>query len=132
MAKILYPVKLPALCLLAVFIAGCTFSLPDSLPEREKVESLPVGEISPEIDYSAESPDCVTAAQRIEDSVVIGMALSDVRRLVGQPKTVLPGSWWWTSGFSIGGRPVVRFGFSGVEHGSVVSSFSIDRSDCPG
>lgn len=108
-------------------ISACSFSL----PQLEQAESIPVGTIKPEIDFSDENPDCATAAKRIEENLVVGMTLADVRRLVGEPRLVLPGLWAWNGDFSRKGRPAVRFslGGSGFDD-SPISSFSFESSNC--
>ena len=97
--------------------------------DEEKNSRVLVATIDPSLDYSGEVPDCKTAAQRIADNVQIGMRLADVRRVVGRPKIVFPGSWWWSDGFSLGGRPNVRFS-PGVSEAVEVSAVSIESSSC--
>jgi len=54
--KKLFPIiLLPVLGL----TSACTFSL----PTIEAPESIPVGTIKPELDFSDENPDCATAAK---------------------------------------------------------------------
>ena len=122
--KKLFPIiLLPVLGL----TSACTFSL----PKIEAPESIPVGTIKPELDFSDENPDCATAAKRIEENLVVGMALADVRRLVGEPRLVLPGLWAWNSDFSREGRPVVRYSLAGSGcDDSPISSFSFESSNC--
>ena len=97
--------------------------------EEEGDESIMLADIDPNLDYSDEVPDCKTAAQRIADNVQIGMRLADVRRVVGRPKFVFPGTWWWTEGFSTGGRPHVRFS-PGISEDVPISSVSTETSGC--
>ena len=101
---------------------------PDNKSRGDSNEIMLAG-FKPDLDYSSEVPDCRTAAQRIEDNVQIGMRLADVRRVVGRPKFVFPGSWWWTSGFSLGGLPNVRFA-PGLSEDVPVTGVSIDTSSC--
>ncbi len=97
--------------------------------EDDNDKTIMVADINPALDYSGEVPDCRTAAQRIAENVQVGMRMADVRRLVGRPKLVFPGSWWWTEGLSLGGRPNVRFSL-GVSENVSVSSVSSDSSKC--
>jgi len=97
--------------------------------EEDESSAILVASIDPNLDYSGEVPDCRTAAQRIEDNVQIGMSLADVRRVVGRPRVVFPGSWWWSDGLSLGGRPSVRF-TPGLSENVAVSSVSIESSSC--
>ncbi|OED44487.1 hypothetical protein AB833_01555 [Chromatiales bacterium (ex Bugula neritina AB1)] len=78
----------------------------DSQPAREKIDG---SKVKPELDYSKESPDCVTAGQRIADNLQVGMSQKDVLRLVGKPKFRLPGNWWWSFSFDKTGKPIVFF-----------------------
>lgn len=110
----------------AIVASGCTYTF----SEGEQIESIPVGSIKPDLDFSADAPDCVTAAQRIEDNLQIGMTLADVRRLVGPPRVVLPGSWWWTAGFGNEGLPNVRYAFGPGDDDVQISSVSTDSSSC--
>jgi len=97
--------------------------------DDEENGSVMVASIDHSLDYSGEVPDCKTAAQRIADNVQIGMRLAEVRRVVGRPKIVFPGSWWWSEGFSLGGRPNVRFS-PGLSEDVEVSAVSIESSSC--
>lgn len=108
-------------------MAGCTYTFSDS---EKVVASIPVGTVKPELDYSNDQPDCETTAQRIADNVQVGMTLADVRRLVGSPRVILPGSWWWTEGFSTKGRPHVRYPFGPSGDDVPVTSVSTDTSNC--
>lgn len=110
----------------AALLCGCSHNF-----SKEEVEaSIPAGTIKPDIDYSAESPDCETAAQRIAENIQVGMTLADVKRLVGKPRVVLPGSFWWTPGFSLSGKPTVRYAFGPAEDNVPVTAFSTDTSGC--
>ncbi len=109
--------------------AGCSYTF----SAADKIEIVPVNSVKPEIDHSTEAPDCITAAQRIEEHLVVGMTLADVRRLVGKPRLVLPGSWWWTAGFSnnrSGGKPIVRYAFGPGADDVPISSFGFDSHGC--
>ena len=97
--------------------------------EEEGNEAIMIADIDPNLDYSSEVPDCKTAAQRIADNVQVGMILADVKRVVGRPKFVFPGTWWWTEGFSVTGRPNVRFSPGGNDD-VPITSFSTESSGC--
>jgi len=117
----------PIVLFLALGIASaCTIKI----PERDQAVVIPEGTIKPELDFSEESPDCATAAKRIEENVVVGMTLADVRRVVGEPRLVLPGVWTWNSDFSRKGRPAVRFALGSGFDDEPVSSFSFESSGC--
>ena len=103
-----------ATAFMSLALAGCgsltSFSAPSSKKETESFPT-PILNVKPEIDYSSEYPSCIVAAQRLADNVEVGMSLKDVRRLVGQPRWMIPGSWWWSKSFSNAGKPRVRFGY---------------------
>lgn len=107
-------------------MAGCTYTFSG----QEEIAPIPVGTVKPELDYSSDAPDCETTAQRIEDNVQLGMTLADVRRLVGPPRVILPGTWWWTEGFSKDGLPHVRYPFGPSGDDVIVTSVSTDTSNC--
>ena len=86
--------------------------------------------VKPELDYSRESPDCITAAQRLADNVQVGMTLSEVTRLVGQPKLRVTGSWRWSKSFSRRGNPLVRFAFLPGRAHTVITGVVSDSSNC--
>ncbi len=110
-----------------ILVAGCTFTLPTD----EGVEVVPFNTIKPELDYSAESPDCELAAQRIKDNLVVGMTLADVKRLVGQPRLIMPGSWWWTAGFSKStGKPRVSYPLGPSADDVPITSFRSNTDGC--
>lgn len=88
------------------------------------------GTVKPELDYSSDAPDCKMAAQRITDNLQVGMTLGEVKRLVGQPRVILPGSWYWTPGFNNEGYPAVRYPFGPAEDNVRITSFSADTSRC--
>jgi len=116
----------------SAFVIGataCTFTIPTG-SEDENENTIPFGTIEPDLDYSNETPDCFTAAQRIEDYVVEGMTLADVRRLVGQPRVILPGTWYWTAGFTREGRPAVYYAFGPADDDVPVKSTSTATNLC--
>jgi len=86
--------------------------------------------VKPEIDYSGESPDCFTAAQRLADNVQVGMTLGEVTRLVGQPKWRITGSWRWSKTFGGAGKPLVRFPFQQGRAHMVITKVVSDSSNC--
>lgn len=106
-------------------LMGCV-----GLELKEKKATIPVGQIKPEVDFSAETPDCITAGERIAANLQEGMALGDVIRLVGKPGWKLPGSWWWTQSFDNVGKPFVKFDLGARSMDTAVKSFSADTSDC--
>lgn len=116
-------------------LASCTTTfgeLADDLGLQETVAETPAVKVKPELDYSAESPDCATAAARLAENIQVGMALSEVQRLVGKPKFKVPGSWWYASSFSKGGVPVVKFQFGSSIGTKPVKSFSAESDNCRG
>lgn len=118
------------IALIGSVLAGCTFNFQPKDATAEETKIIPVGSISPELDYSSESPGCEVAAQRIADNIQLGMAQKDVRRLVGQPRLVLPGTWYWSRGFSKEGLPLVRFKTSRADNTITVVSISAESSAC--
>ena len=111
----------------SIVLSGCTFTFGQETDAVAKQsDTIPVGTVKPDIDYSSEAPGCEVAAQRIADNLQIGMQLEDVTRLVGQPRLILPGVWLWTRAVSSSGRPKVRF----VIGTSKVSSFSAENDEC--
>ena len=106
---------------------ACTYQFK---AEEEPVVALPIGKIKPEIDYSNESPGCELAAERISAHVEVGMALVDVRRLVGQPQVILPSRWLWTKGFTVDGRPMVSHKGGPGDETAPITAFSTDTSAC--
>ncbi len=109
--------------------SGCSYTF----SAADKIEVVPVSALKPEIDYSAESPDCITAAQRIEEHLVVGMTLADVKRLVGKPRLILPGAWRWTASFSKDGKgdkPIVRYAFGPGADDVPITSFGFDSRGC--
>ncbi len=125
------PMRIVAPIILIVSVlAGCTFQFEPKDATVEETKIIPLGSVSPELDHSSESPVCEVAAQRIADNIQIGMAQKDVRRLVGQPRLVLPGTWYWSRGFSKEGLPLVRFKTSRADNTVTVASFSVDSSAC--
>lgn len=89
-----------------------------------------VGKLKPEIDYSNESPGCELAADRLSENVQVGMTLGEVRRLVGKPRVILPGRWFWTRGIGFGGRPMVSYGFGPADSSVRITAFSTDIFGC--
>lgn len=90
----------------------------------------PVLTIKPEIDFSAETPSCIVAGQRLAEHVEVGMTLKDVARLVGKPRWQITGSWWWSKSFSKKGKPQVRFGLQRGRDDTVITGVSSDTSRC--
>ena len=90
----------------------------------------PVVTVKPEIDFSAETPACTVAGQRLAENVEVGMTLKDVTRLVGKPKWKITGSWWWSKSFSKRGKPVVRFGLQRGRDDTIITGISTDTSGC--
>lgn len=95
-----------------------------------EIEAEPVSAIKPDIDYSTETPGCELAAQRLSENVEVGMTLAEVRRLVGQPRLILPGRWIWKSGFAFDGLPIVRYEFGPADDDVQITSFTSDSSSC--
>lgn len=119
--------------LLALVLAGCagTQSLfGHSVSSEPETYPTPVFKVKPDIDYSGESPSCVIAAQRLADNVEVGMTLSEVQRLVGQPRWKIPGSWWWSKSFSKAGKPLVRFALQRGRDTTVITAIDTDTSRC--
>lgn len=100
------------LTLVLIAVSGCSL-IPNAAdePVPPAGSAKMVALVAPELDYSDETPDCVTAGQRIAAHIEVGMTLEDVRRLVGNPRWDLPGQWWWSASFSETGRPRIKFPF---------------------
>jgi len=111
-----------------IALTACTATT-TTKPEPEPV---PLPTYKPEIDHSKESPDCVTAGQRIEEHVKVGMTLREVRRLVGNPRYLIPGSWWWSDSFSLekSARPTVTFPPAPADDNLKVLSFTANTGGC--
>jgi len=99
---------------------------------KPEPEPIPAPTYKPEIDYSGESPDCETAGQRIKKHVKVGMTLREVRRLVGNPRYKIPGSWWWSNSFSLkkSARPTVTFPPAPADDDLKVLSFTASTTGC--
>jgi len=144
---------------IAVILSGCTFTIGGDPVEKEvatdtgtateaesvakepaaeeltssqdETKPIQAGTAKPELDYSSESPGCKVAAQRIADNIQVGMTLADVRRLVGKPRTVIPGSWTWTRSLSFGDSvPGVKYGIISTGSDAEITSFTSDSSGC--
>ena len=122
-----------ALAFMSLALAGCgsltSFSAPSGKKETASFPT-PILTVKPELDYSSEYPSCVVAAQRLADNVEVGMSLKDVRRLVGQPRWMIPGSWWWSKSFSSAGKPRVRFGYERGRDHTAITGIDTDSSRC--
>jgi len=119
------------LVLSAALITTITACTATTVPQPTPAP-VPVPTYKPEIDHSKESPDCVTAGQRIEEHIKVGMTLREVRRLVGNPRYQIPGSWWWSNTFSLKktARPTVTFRPAPVNDDLKVLSFTANISGC--
>lgn len=113
-------------------LAGCTTmeSMLGNSGKKAEEFPTPVVTVKPEIDFSAETPACTVAGQRLAEHVEVGMTLKDVTRLVGKPKWKVTGSWWWSKSFTKKGKPVVRFGLQRGRDDTVITSISSDTSGC--
>ncbi len=121
------PATAIAIALTVFVIQGCAMQTTE--PEAPApVVTAPL--VKPEIDYSSESPDCETAAQRLTDNVEVGMTLGDVRRLVGSPLYRLPTTWWWSRGLSKTGKPYVEFPLVIGEDNVKIAKIVTDSSGC--
>ena len=122
-----------ALAFMSLALAGCgslqSFAAPSTKKETESFPT-PILTVKPELDYSSEYPSCIVAAQRLADNVEVGMSLKDVRRLVGQPRWMIPGSWWWSKSFSSAGKPRVRFGYERGRDHTAITAIDTDSSRC--
>ncbi|MEM7260155.1 MAG: hypothetical protein AAF404_22500 [Pseudomonadota bacterium] len=109
-----------------LLLHGCAVTEPEvSTPPT------PVATIKPDIDYSGTSPDCQTAGERIAANVIVGMPLSEVRRLVGKPAYRFPGSWWWSGSFDKAGRPYIQYdAVTGGSSDARVTEVSADTEKC--
>ncbi len=116
---------------LLVALSGCASNplVTEATPETAPA-SAAAPKVKPDIDYSNETPDCLTAGQRIAENVVVGMTRQDVSRLVGNPAWKLPGSWWWSASFDKDGKPVVFFNGLASAQKQRVTSVSADTSAC--
>lgn len=92
--------------------------------------AIPAVKVKPDLDYSEELPDCVTAGERLAENIQVGMTLDEVIRLVGKPRYKLPGSWWWSASFSEKGVPVVKFRIGAGIGTKPITSFLADTEDC--
>lgn len=122
--------KTVVIALLALSVMSCT-SARDMIGAVDQVAITdPATRVSPELDYSDESPDCLTAANRLAENVEVGMPLDEVIRLVGKPRYKLPGSWWWGAAFSEKGVPVVKFQLGPGVGTKPVTSFLSETESC--
>ena len=116
-----------------LLISGCAvFSNSEPVEPVEPVQAgqLPASQLKPEIDHSGETPDCVTAGERLAEHIEVGMTLKDVTRLVGQPFYQLPGSWRWSNTFGSSGIPTVRFLIGAAHPDSKVTSVVTENFNC--
>ncbi len=119
-----FRLTITALC--SLILVGCA-----STEKVEPASSQPIAVLKPEIDFSTEIPDCETAGARIAEHVMVGMPLSEVRRLVGKPAYRFPGSWWWSGSFDKEGMPVVFYNALSVLSEDVpVTRFISDTDRC--
>ena len=119
------PLLLTLVSACALLLSACAAT---EKPELEK--SAPIAVFKPDVDYSDETPDCKTAAARIEANIKVGTPLSEVRRLVGKPAYRFPGSWWWSGSFNVKGHPSIFYDAVAASSTAVVSKFSFDISRC--
>ncbi len=115
---------------LLIFIAVLALGACAQSAKKAESNTIPFGTVKPEIDFSRETPGCELAAERIADNIQVGMTLADVRRLVGQPRVIVPGRWIWSPGFASDGRPMVRYKFGPADNDVPISAFSTDSFGC--
>ena len=124
---------LPAAAICFLLTGGCSL-LGIDLSERGSKsrpdEQISAKDIRPDLDFSGEIPDCITAGERLAEYIQVGMTLGDVKRLVGRPFYESPGSWRWSNNFVKDGLPKVSYRLGVAHDGAKVSSLQVETFNC--
>ena len=124
---------LPAAAICFLLAGGCSLLGIDLSEKRSKsrpAEQISAKDIRPDLDYSGEIPDCITAGERLAEYIQVGMTLGDVKRLVGRPFYQTPSSWSWSNNFVEKGLPKVRFPLGVAHDGAKVNSLHVETFNC--